>query len=136
MSTPRFMLDTNICIYIARKQPLALLARFEKLKRGDAVLSIITYGELRYGAAKSQQHETVLHHLDELISLLPVQPLPVSAAAHYGVVRAQLEAKGRPIGGNDLWIAAHALAEGLTLVTNNTKEFSRIRELEVQNWTT
>ena len=134
MSAPRYMLDTNICICIARKQPPALLSRFEKLKRGEAVLSIITYGELRYGAAKSRQREAVLRYLDELVSLLPVQPLPVAAAEHYGIIRAQLEEKGRPIGGNDLWIAAHAVAEGLTLVTNNTKEFSRIRELEVQNW--
>lgn len=134
MSAARFILDTNICIYIARKQPAALLARFEKLKRGEAVLSVITYGELRYGAAKSRQRETVLRYLDELAALLPVQPLPTAAAEHYGVIRAQLEEKGRPIGGNDLWIAAHAMAERLTLVTNNTKEFSRIRDLEVQNW--
>jgi tRNA(fMet)-specific endonuclease VapC len=128
------MLDTNICIYIARKQPPALLARFEKLKPGDAVLSIVTYGELRFGAEKSQQRETVLRNLEELVSLLAVRPMPVSAAEHYGSIRAQLESRGRPIGGNDLWIAAHALTEELVLVTNNTREFQRIPGLKMQNW--
>jgi len=134
MSLPRFILDTNICIYIARKQPAAVMAQFEKLKRGEAVLSVVTYGELRFGAAKSQQREQVLRNLEELTSLLPVQPLPIDAAEHYGLIRAVLETKGRPIGGNDLWIAAHAVAEGLVLVTNNTREFQRVPGLKVQNW--
>ncbi|HKQ84511.1 MAG TPA: type II toxin-antitoxin system VapC family toxin [Steroidobacteraceae bacterium] len=134
MSAARFMLDTNICIYIAKRKPQSVLARFEKLKPGEAVLSVVTYGELRFGASKSNRRDQVLHDLEELTSLLPVQPLPVTAAAEYGRLRFELEAEGRPIGGNDLWIAAHASAEGLTLVTNNLREFKRVPGLKVQNW--
>jgi len=134
MIHPRFMLDTNICIYIARKQPPALLAKFEKLRPGEAVLSVITYGELRFGAEKSQQRDAVLRNLEELISLLSVRPMPISTAGHYGLIRAHLEVKGKPIGGNDLWIAAHAIAEELVLVTNNTREFQRVPGLKMQNW--
>lgn len=94
MTHPRFMLDTNICIYIARKQAPALLSRCEKMKPGEAVLSIVTYGELRVGAEKSRQRETVLRNLEELVSLLAVRPMPVSAAGHYGAIRAQLESRG------------------------------------------
>jgi len=130
----RYMLDTNICIYIRRRRPPEVLARFEKLRPGDAVLSVVTYGELLYGAAKSQQRETASRQLQELTSLLPVMELPEAAAGEYGEIRAQLEAKGESIGGNDLWIAAHARAAGLVLVTNNDREFKRVAGLKVQNW--
>lgn len=130
----RFMLDTNICIYIARRKPAAVLARFEKLHAGEAVLSVITYGELRFGASKSVRREDVLKDLEELTSLLPVRPMPTQAAEEYGRLRAHLEDTGKPIGGNDLWIAAHANAEKLVLVTNNTREFERVPDLKVQNW--
>lgn len=134
MTSPRFMLDTNICIYIAKRKPPGLLTRFDKLKPGEVVLSVVTYGELRFGAMKSSQRERVLRDLEELTSLLPVHPLPVTAAAEYGRIRSDLEARGKPIGGNDLWIAAHASAEGVVLVTNNVREFSRVPGLKVQNW--
>jgi tRNA(fMet)-specific endonuclease VapC len=134
MKQPRFILDTNICIYIARKRPPELLARFEKLRSGEAVISVITYGELRFGADKSQLRDAVLANLEELTSLIPVQPMPIEAAEFYGTIRAQLEANGRPIGGNDLWIAAHTLANNLVLVSNNTREFRRIEGLKLQNW--
>ena len=130
----RFLLDTNICIYIRRQQPPAVLARFEQLKHGEAVLSVITYGELVYGAEKSQSREQASRLLAELAALLPVMELPSRAGQCYGAIRAALEAKGEMIGNNDLWIAAHARAAGLMLVTNNEREFRRIQGLEIQNW--
>jgi tRNA(fMet)-specific endonuclease VapC len=130
----RFLLDTNICIYIRQKRPPEVLARFEKLKSGDACLSVITYGELLYGAHKSKQRDVALARLADLVSLLPVLAMPSDAANQYGEIRAGLEAKGETIGGNDLWIAAHAKADGLILVTNNEREFERVPGLKVQNW--
>lgn len=129
-----FLLDTNICIYIRQKRPPEVLARFEKLKFGDAVLSVITYGELFYGAAKSRQRQTAMDRLDDLLSFLPVLELPSTAAREYGEIRARLEARGETIGGNDLWIAAHAKALGLVLVTDNERELKRVPGLKVQNW--
>lgn len=131
---PRYLLDTNICIYIRQKRPEEVLRRFRKLRPGEAALSVITYGELLYGAAKSAQRTAALERLRALVQLLPALPLPETAAETYGTVRAELESKGEMIGNNDLWIAAHALAAGLTLVTNNEKEFRRVRGLKVQNW--
>lgn len=131
---PRYLLDTNICIYIRQKRPEEVLRRFRKLRPGEAVLSVITFGELLYGAAKSAQRATALERLRELVSLLPALSLPESAAEAYGSIRAELESKGEMIGNNDLWIAAHALVAGLTLVTNNESEFRRVRGLKVQNW--
>lgn len=133
---PRFLLDTNICIYIRQRRPPEVLVRFEKLKTGEAALSVITYGELLYGAAKSQHRELAMGRLNDLVSLLPVLPLPESAADEYGEMRARLESKGETIGGNDLWIAAHAKALDLILVTNNEREFKRVAGLKVQNWAT
>ena len=130
----RYLLDTNICTYIRQKRPEQGLRRFRKLRPGEAALSVITYGELLYGAAKSAHRTEALERLRELVHVLPALALPESAAETYGTLRADLEAKGEMIGNNDLWIAAHALAAGLTLVTNNEKEFRRVRGLKVQNW--
>ena len=132
---PRYLLDTNICIYIRQERPEEVLRRFRKLRPGEAVLSVITYGELLYGAAKSARRVAALEQLRELIHWLPALPLPEAAGEAYGTTRAELASKGAMIGNNDLWIAAHALALGLTLVTNNEKEFRRVRGLRVQNWT-
>ena len=132
----RYLLDTNICIYIRQRRPEEVLRRFHKLRPGEAALSVITYGELLYGAAKSSQRAHALDRLHELVHFLPTLALPHSAAETYGAIRADLEQKGEMIGNNDLWIAAHALASGFTLVTNNEKEFRRVRGLKVQNWTT
>ena len=130
----RFLLDTNICIHIRRRRPPGVLARFQRLKPGEAVLSVITYGELVYGVEKSQFREQATRQLSELAGLVPIMALPLDAGEFYGAIRAALEAKGEMIGNNDLWIAAHAKAEGLTLVTNNEREFRRIQGLKVQNW--
>ena len=133
---PKYLLDTNICIYIRQNRPPEVLARFRRLKSGDAVISLITYGELLYGAEKSQNRGKALQQLAELILLLPVMPLPEESAHVYGQARADLEIQGQVIGNNDLWIAAHAKASDLTLVTNNESEFKRIPGLKVQNWVT
>ena len=111
-----------------------VLRRFRKLRPGEAALSVITYGELLCGAAKSSQPTTALERLRELVRLLPALALPETAAETYGALRADLESRGEMIGNNDLWIAAHALAAGLTLVTNNEREFRRVRGLKMQNW--
>jgi tRNA(fMet)-specific endonuclease VapC len=131
---PRYLLDTNICIYIRQNKPEQALRRFRRLQSGEAALSVITYGELLYGAAKSAQPTVALERLRELVRLLPALPLPENAAEKYGAIRAELESTGEMIGNNDLWIAAHALAARLTLVTNNEREFRRVRGLKVQNW--
>lgn len=128
------MLDTNICIYIQRERPPQVLAHFARLKPGDAVISVITWGELQYGAARSQQRGKVLELLQAFVSLVPVASMPDTAGENYGAIRAALEIKGEPIGNNDLWIAAHAKAAGLTLVSNNLREFKRVLGLKVQNW--
>jgi tRNA(fMet)-specific endonuclease VapC len=130
----RFLLDTNICIYIRRRQPAQVMARFQRLAAGEAALSVITLGELRYGAEKSPTRAKAFRELDELASLMQVLPLPADAASTYGIIRAALELRGEMIGGNDVWIAAHAKAADMTLVTNNEREFKRVAGLKIQNW--
>ena len=130
----RYLLDTNICIYIRRKKPQAVFRFFDTLCPGEAAVSVITYGELLYGAHKSSQSEAALKNVNDFIQLVPVLPLPENAGDTYGSIRAELSIKGEVISANDLWIAAHALASGLTLVTNNEKEFRRVRGLKIQNW--
>ena len=131
---PLFLLDTNICIYIRRQRPAEVLARFEKLQPGDAAISVVTYGELLYGAQKSQHRPDALARLADLSTLIPVLEMPAAAAHEYREIRANLESRGETIGGNDLWIAAHAKAAGLVLVTNYEGEFKRVPRLRVQNW--
>lgn len=130
----RYLLDTNICIYIAKGQPLAVRQRLEQHSIHELAMSTITVGELRFGAEKSQARARALATLEQLAQLIPPSPLPMAAAEHYGTIRAALQQQGQPIGNNDLWLAAHALAEGWTLVTNNTREFVRVPGLRVENW--
>jgi len=130
----RYLLDTNICIYIRQNRPQEVLQHFRSLRQGEAAISVVTYGELVFGASKSQQRALAMERLNELIEWLPALPLPENAGLAYGSVRAELASKGEMIGNNDLWIAAHALASELTLVTNNEKEFRRVRGLKVENW--
>ncbi|MGC1617012.1 MAG: type II toxin-antitoxin system VapC family toxin [Candidatus Acidiferrum sp.] len=130
----RFLLDTNICIYIRQKKAPEVLARFRKLKAGEAAMSVITQGELLYGAERSQQREMSMRALEELSALIPVLALPAEAGPEYGRIRADLERRGLTIGNNDLWIAAHAKAGDFVLVTNNEKEFRRIGGLRIENW--
>jgi len=133
---PRYLLDTNICIYVRQKRSPDLLHRFEKLRPGEAAISVITFGELLFGAEKSAHRTAALERLRELQIFLSVLPLPEASADNYGKIRAELESKGEIIGNNDLWIASHALSLGLILVTNNEREFSRVSGLRTQNWAT
>ena len=130
----RYLLDTNICIYIAKRRPPEILQRFSELSYDEVGMSMISYGELFCGAQKSQHKETALEKLAMLKQHIPVLSLSTKVADYYGLIRAQLVQKSTPIGNNDLWIAAHALDLQLTLVSNNLKEFARIDELSVENW--
>jgi tRNA(fMet)-specific endonuclease VapC len=131
---PHYLLDTNICVYIRQNRPPDVLKRFQKLRPGEAALSVITFGELLYGVAKSTRRIEALARLEELTRLLPVLPLDEAVADAYGAIRTDLESRGEQIGNNDLWIAAHSLSARLVLVTNNQREFSRVKGLKVQNW--
>lgn len=131
---PKFLLDTDICIYVRQKKSEKLLQRFHQLQANEAAVSVITFGELLYGAIKRGRMAAEREKWAELVHLLPVLPLPEGASEKYGIIRADLETKGKIIGNNDLWIAAHALAAGLILVTNNEREFRRVRGLKIQNW--
>jgi len=129
------MLDTDICIYLAKDRYPQVTARFEHLKPEQPVMSVITYGELQYGANKSANPSRTLSQLAELIQDIPVESLTSSAALAYGEIQATLARQGRTIGSNDLWIAAHAMALDVTLATNNEREFLRVTGLSVENWT-
>jgi len=130
----RYLLDTDIFIFIRQRKPLDVAERFDRLHPGEAAISVITYGELLYGAAKSGRSADAFARLAAVTDLLPILPVPKGAGEVYGKIRAELESKGEMIGNNDLWIAAHAVESGLTLVTNNQGEFRRVRGLKVQNW--
>lgn len=132
--TQRYLLDTNICIYIAKHNPPEVRERFVRHSADELVMSAITLGELRFGAEKSQNRERALAVIDQLLEVLQIAPLSESAAEHYGQIRAALQRSGQIIGNNDLWLAAHARAEGWTLVTNNEREFLRVDGLSVENW--
>ena len=131
---PRYLLDTNICLYIAKHNPPSVRRRFAKHEASELAMSVVSFGELRFGAEKSHARERALATIDQLRALMEVQSLPAAAGVAYGKLRATLEKKGRMIGNNDLWIAAHARAGDLILVTNNVREFARIEGLQVENW--
>lgn len=132
--TVRYLLDTNICIYIAKQRPPEVYQRLAELSVGDVGMSLITFGELRFGAEKSQHQEVALEKLSRLTGYIPVIEPTAQTAKKYGVIRHCLEKSGQPIGNNDLWIAAHALSLNTILVTNNSKEFIRVPDLLVENW--
>lgn len=131
----RYLLDTNICIYFANGRHTQISTRIANITTGELAISVITYGELVYGAAKSARAAENRLVIAKLITdLVAPLPLPLGAAVAYGEAKAQLRAKGQPISDNDLWIAAHALSEGLVLVTNNVNEFKRVKGLKLENW--
>ena len=115
-------------------QPLTDRERFESLTSDQIAMSVITFGELRFGSEKSHKENTLLQTLEQLARLIQISPLSVKAGVCYGKLRNELQKMGLTIGNNDLWIAAHALSEGWTLVTNNTREFQRGEGLEIENW--
>jgi len=128
------MLDTNICIYIIKQKPPVVLEHFRDYQVGDIAISSITLAELRYGVAKSHYRDKNARALDEFILPLEILPFDEAATTAYGEIRAALEKAGTPIGSMDLLIAAHAASLGVTLVTNNTREFSRVPGLTVVDW--
>jgi tRNA(fMet)-specific endonuclease VapC len=134
MAQPQYLLDTNICIYIRRERPQTVLERFKVLPPGSTAISVITYGELVYGVQKSPDPRKAMLILEELTTVISVVPMANDVAKAYGAIRSDLAARGDLIGNNDLWIAAHAKSLGLTLVTNNEREFLRVEGLAVENW--
>lgn len=129
----KFMLDTNIVIYVIKRRPLDMLETFNR-HAGETCISSVTYAELVHGAEKSSQRERNLQIVEDFISRLDVLDYGKKAASHYGDIRAELEKKGLTIGVNDLHIAGHARSEGLVLVTNNVREFERVAALRLENW--
>ncbi len=130
----RFMLDTNICIYVIKKNPPAVAKRLRALKPFDVGISSVTLAELRYGVVKSGSPERNEEALMGFLAPFEIAPFDDIAAVHYGEIRTHLEKAGLPIGAMDLMIASHARSLDAILVTNNLKEFKRIPGLTIENW--
>ena len=131
----RYLLDTNICIYVIKQRPLFMLDVFNR-HAGTMAISAITLSELLHGVEKSSVPEKNMAVVENFCSRLEVLTYGSKAALHYGQIRSELEQRGTPIGINDLHIAAHARSEGLTLVSNNLREFERVEGLLLLNWAT
>jgi tRNA(fMet)-specific endonuclease VapC len=129
----KFLLDTNIVIYVLKKRPLEVLKVFNA-NASRMAISSITLSELIYGAEKSANIAKNLEAIEDFVSHLEVLPYDARASQHYGQIKAALEKKGKIIGENDIHIAAHAISQGLILVTNNLKEFKRVSNLALENW--
>ena len=129
-----YFLDTNICIYLINQRPPSIVEKLMKFSPQELGISAIVVSELQYGVAKSSQSERNRQLLDAFLRPFQIVPYDAAAAEAYGLIRADLEKKGQPIGREDLLIAAHALAADLTLVTNNEAEFKRVPNLRVENW--
>lgn len=129
----KYLLDTNIVIYVLKRRPVEVLAVFNT-NASRMAISSITLSELMYGAEKSQNINRNLEAIEEFVSHLDVLPYDSKASQHYGQIKATLERKGEIIGENDIHIAAHAISQGLILVSNNLKEFNRVRNLALENW--
>ena len=127
------LLDTNICMHIINQRPPQVAAHFEGLVYGDVAVSSITGAELAFGVAKSGSARNQ-DALEKFLAPLEVLPFDAAAMYAYGTLRAELQARGQPIGALDMLIAAHALALGATLVTNNLAEFARVPDLACENW--
>lgn len=130
----KYLLDTNICIYIINERPARVLERFKRFAVGDLGVSSITVAELAFGVAKSRSARN-RSALEAFLLPLNVAPFDLIAAFAYGDLRAELERRGEPIGALDMQIAAHALCLGVTLVTNNEREFRKVPGLKLDNWT-
>ena len=129
-----WLLDTNICIHLIKRKPRAVLDHLHTLEVSKVAVSSITLAELQFGVAKSDRPEQNSEALAAFLAPLTVCPFTDEAAEAYGPIRADLERQGTPIGSLDLLIGAHALALGFTLVTNNDREFRRIKGLKWENW--
>jgi tRNA(fMet)-specific endonuclease VapC len=131
--TIAYLLDTNICIYVMKRLPLRAAEIFER-RDGMTAISTFTLSELHFGVEKSLRRAEALAGLEYFVSKVATAPCPAAAAAHYAFIRAELQRSGQPIGASDTLIAAHARAEGLTLVTNKQREFGRVPGLKTENW--
>ena len=129
----RYLLDTNIVIYVIKNKPVSALKTFNE-HAGHMAISTITLAELLHGAEKSNAPARSLAVVEDFCSRLEILPYGPKAAQHYGSIRSALEQRGQTIGVNDLHIAAHARSEGLTLVSNNLREFERVDALLLANW--
>lgn len=129
----KYLLDTNIVIYVLKRRPIEVLKIFNT-NASRMAISSITLSELMYGAEKSSNAAQNLEAIEEFISHLEVIPYDAKASQHYGQIKATLERKGEIIGENDIHIAAHAISQGLILVTNNLREFKRVSNLALENW--
>ena len=129
----RYLLDTNIVIYVLKRRPIEVLSIFNA-NASRMAISAVTLAELMHGAEKSQRMGESLLAIEDFCSRIEVLPYGAKAAQHYGAIRRALEKIGQPIGVNDLHIAGHARSEGLILVTNNVSEFERVPALEIENW--
>ena len=132
---PRYMLDTDTCSYIMRRSHDAVLKRLEKVSVGDVCISVITKSELLFGVEVSPKRRQDAAALSAFLNYIQILDFPDAASPHYARIRADLRKQGAMIGANDLFIAAHARSLGLTLVTNNTREFRRVSRLAIENWT-
>ena len=132
----RYMLDTDICSYIMKRSHEPLLRRLQKVPVGDVCISVVTKSELLFGVEISRRQRQDQAALNSFLAYVDVLDFPDKACSHYAQIRAELKNAGAMIGANDLFIAAHARSLGLTLVTNNTREFGRVRKLAIENWTT
>ena len=129
----KYLLDTNIVIYVLKRRPVEVLEIFNT-NASRMAISSITLSELFYGAEKSINVDKNLEAIEEFISHLEVLSYDAKASQHYGQIKAALEKKGEVIGENDIHIAAHAISQGLILVTNNLREFKRVPNLALENW--
>lgn len=134
MTLLRYMLDTNVISDIIRDPQGSVTEHVSRVGQSSLCISAIVVSELRFGVAK-RGSDRLAELVEAIVSRVPVLPYDEGAAASYAAIRWDLERRGRPIGANDMLIAAHALAQGLTLVTSNTEEFSRVRDLKIENWT-
>lgn len=132
---PRYMLDTDICSYIMKRSNDAVLKRLQTLPVNEVCISVITKSELLFGVEVSPRRQQDEAALSAFLRYVEVLDFPDQASPHYATIRADLKKQGTMIGANDLFIAAHARSLGLTLVTNNTREFGRIDNLTIENWT-
>jgi len=130
----KYMLDKNIIAYIRNQHPETVLRQFAKYQPDDLCISVISLAELEYGVFRSSRPEQNRQALMVLLSRIAIIPFDIAAAREYGQIRDDLTKKGTLIGENNLFIAAHARSLGLTLITNNTREFERVEGLKVENW--
>ncbi len=130
----RYMLDTNICIYVIKHKPEKVFQELQKHDPSEVCISSVTYAELVHGVEKSEAVEKNRLALSLLLANIEILDFDVEAANCYGKIRADLEKKGTPIGSLDMMIAGHAQSLGYTVVTNNMKEFSRVSNLKIDNW--